>query len=711
MKPTDLVLLQVPGRPAITADGAVVVAVSSPDLDEDLQRSALWVIRADPARTAADNGVDGAPPAEPRRLTDGPRDRAPVIVPPPNSSAPGLGSVRGLQSGRADGGQVVFLRGVEGSQRTQLRLLPLDGGESRLLAEHPLGIAHVVASPDGGRLAYQAAVPEPGRYGTDPAVGADAEPPRRIDRLAYRADDKGFVLDKLDQLFVLDLTAGGGSPQQVTNEPGGAASPAFSADGRRLYYVRPVDVDALHAEIAVIDVPGATGLAGSDAARDLAGALNETGAAGATGAVEGSGEPAGLGEAVATARGDATGLTAVGGRLYFCGTAFEGVDTPGRSAGLWSVSLDAPEPVRMTDEETVHVEPDAGPPVVVGNVVLVAVHDRGAVGLRAVPVDALAAPLEALPVLLGGPRVVKGFSAGPTGVAAVVADVGSPGEVVTLSLDPTGRPGDERLRTDLAAGLRATGLHAPAELTGRAPDGAAVHGWLVLPDGPGPHPVLLAIHGGPYSAYTWGLFDEAQVYTGAGYAVVLPNPRGSAGYGQAHGRAVVGRLGTLDADDVLALLDAALTRPDCDPDRVGVMGGSYGGFLTSWLAAHAPGRFRAAISERAVNAWDSFAGSSDIGYHFAEAYVSADPAEQRRASPLTYADGIDIPLLIVHSEHDWRCPVEQAQRLFVALKRRGAPVEMLLFPGEGHELSRTGRPRHRLARFDAILAWWGRHLT
>jgi dipeptidyl aminopeptidase/acylaminoacyl peptidase len=132
--------------------------------------------------------------------------------------------------------------------------------------------------------------------------------------------------------------------------------------------------------------------------------------------------------------------------------------------------------------------------------------------------------------------------------------------------------------------------------------------------------------------------------------------------------------------------------------------------MTSWLAAQAPDRFTAAISERAVNAWDSFAGSSDIGFYFAQAYVGADRDSQWSASPLAYADEIQLPLLIIHSEQDWRSPLEQGQRLFVALKRRRHEVEMLLFPGEGHELSRSGRPRHRQQRFQAILSWWQRYL-
>jgi dipeptidyl aminopeptidase/acylaminoacyl peptidase len=164
------------------------------------------------------------------------------------------------------------------------------------------------------------------------------------------------------------------------------------------------------------------------------------------------------------------------------------------------------------------------------------------------------------------------------------------------------------------------------------------------------------------------------------------------------------------AADLLALLEAALGSGGLDGSRAGVLGGSYGGYMTSWLAARHGDRFKAAVSERAVNAVDSFHGSSDIGWSFAADLFGADPAGWAAQSPLTYAGQINIPMLIVHSEQDWRCPLEQAQRLFVALRLRGVQAEMLLFPGEGHGLSRTGRPSHRLARFEAILEWWARHL-
>jgi dipeptidyl aminopeptidase/acylaminoacyl peptidase len=159
----------------------------------------------------------------------------------------------------------------------------------------------------------------------------------------------------------------------------------------------------------------------------------------------------------------------------------------------------------------------------------------------------------------------------------------------------------------------------------------------------------------------------------------------------------------------MALLDDALSRPDLDSARLGVLGGSHGGFMTSWIVGHTD-RFKAAVSERAVNAIDSFIGSSDIGWGFADALYGTDPETLNRQSPLTYADDINTPLLIVHSEHDWRCPIEQGQRLYVALRNRDADVEMLIFPGEGHELSRSGLPSHRVARFEAIVDWFDRYL-
>src|SRR5699024_9379551 len=254
------------------------------------------------------------------------------------------------------------------------------------------------------------------------------------------------------------------------------------------------------------------------------------------------------------------------------------------------------------------------------------------------------------------------------------------------------------------------GVFEPEEALVTGPDGYPVHGWVTTPNGEGPHPVLLLIHGGPHAAYSPTFFDEVQVYTEAGYAVVFCNPRGSSSYGQEHGRAITGRLGTVDAKDVIAFLDGVLERrADLDPGRVGVLGGSYGGYLTGWLTTRTD-RWAGAIVERGFLDAFSFEGSSDIGWFSVLRYLGDDRELVEAQNPMSHIDKVTTPTLVIHSEEDWRCPIEQGQRWFVGLKRRGVPAEFLVFSGEGHELSRSGTPKHRVARFEHILRWWATHL-
>ena len=271
-----------------------------------------------------------------------------------------------------------------------------------------------------------------------------------------------------------------------------------------------------------------------------------------------------------------------------------------------------------------------------------------------------------------GQRLITGVDQAGDVLVACFADAATSGELARLD-------GDQVVPLTSFGEAAAPLVTSITELEGDAPDGYQVHGFLALPAGEGPHPVLLMIHGGPFAQYGWSVLDEAQVYAAAGYAVVYGNPRGSSGYGETQARYIIGDVGARQAPDLIALLEAALDRPDIDRQRIGVLGGSHGGYMTTWLIGHND-RFRAAVSERAVNAIDSFEGSSDIGWDFADVLYGTDPVQRRKQSPLTYADDITTPLLIVHSEHDWRCPIEQAQRLYVSLRRRDAEVEMLPLP-------------------------------
>ena len=362
-----------------------------------------------------------------------------------------------------------------------------------------------------------------------------------------------------------------------------------------------------------------------------------------------------------------------------------GRDFVAAQLGLYRLPIDAPGavPERLTDPEhdqlaAVVAELDGDP--------LVIVEHRGAAHLVRVAPDGTST------TLVGGTHVVSGAAVAAGRVVVTAATPSSSGEVFLV--DPA--TGTLEARTDLGAELRATGrTRVPAELVATSPDGYEVHGWVVTPDearhGAGPHPTILMIHGGPFAQYTHALFDEVQVLVEAGYAVVLGNPRGSSGYGRAHGLAIHRGFGTVDTDDVLALLDAALENPALDGERVGVMGGSYGGYLTAWLTTRTD-RFVAAIVERGFLDPVSFVGSSDIGWFFGLEYLGDADDDQpggsaaavAAQSPMAHVGRVRTPTLVIHSEQDWRCPVEQGQRWFVELKRRGVPAELLLFPGEGH---------------------------
>lgn len=240
---------------------------------------------------------------------------------------------------------------------------------------------------------------------------------------------------------------------------------------------------------------------------------------------------------------------------------------------------------------------------------------------------------------------------------------------------------------------------------------------MYLPEGDGTVPLLLNIHGGPYTQYGWGFFDEFQVYVGAGYGVVAINPRGSSGYGLDHGVAPCGRWSEDVPPDLLDLKDApyaaAMQFPRLDLDAKGIMGGSYGGLATAMLTSMDTS-YLSAVAERGVYNWVSMAGTTDIPW-FMQLYLLTDMPdgvdEIWAASPLARAHAIETPTLIVHSEGDFRCPVEQGQQLFGILYGGDVATELLLFPPEeGHELSRSGKPKHRVERFDAILDWHDKYL-
>lgn len=652
MQPHDIDHLISLSRPSLAPDGSFAVhAASRPDLRANREVGQLWRIE-----------LEGDP--APRLLTRGLHDTAPVLSP--------------------DGATIAFLR-ADDEGRRQLHLLDARGGEPMRLTDLPLGVTGFAWTPDAARLVLTARDPEPGRYGTVEGLGPEAESPRRITGVRWHANGLGHAPDRPAQVFVVDAVSPGTEPiYPAAPHPGGELAPIPSAPAQA------AQLTAAPAEHSSLAVPadGRSVLVVREAyerdRRDLRTELISVPLDGTTETVLLHREDGLRVHDVAVLEDGTAALLAsqpVGGR-----------DAVAPDIAVWLLEADGPR--RLTDPESLEI---TAPLVADGDELLVTAPRRGRVHLLRIDRDGGAT------VVLGGDVEVQ--SAGAAG-GRVLASVTTPESPGTLLL--VGPEGGTAVLVETGEELRAAGIVAPQELelTGRS--GYPVHGWVAAPEGVGPFPTLLMIHGGPHAAYGVGVFDEVQVLVEAGYAVVHGNPRGSAGYGRAHGRAVRRGFGTVDADDVIDLLEGALAAdPRLDPERLGIMGGSYGGYLTAWLIAH-DHRFRGAIVERGFLDPLSFQGTSDIGSYFGDEYIGASAEDIARRSAFGVAAQVRTPTLVIHAEEDHRCPLEQGTRYYTALRRAGVEAEMLLFPGEDHELTRSGRPRHRTERFEAVLEWWGR---
>ncbi|MGY5766085.1 S9 family peptidase [Brachybacterium sp. DNPG3] len=711
MEPTDIELLTALSRPSLAPDGSFAVHASSrPDLRADRAVGQIWrtdLPAAGPAGSAGPEASDDRP--APRRLTRGVHDTAPQVSP--------------------DGETIAFLR-PDDRDRPQLHLLDARGGEPLRLTDEPLGVSAFRWAPDASQLVMLARVPEAGRYGSVEGLAAAAESPRRITTVRWQANGLGYATDRTTQVFVLDVPsledepAYASAPQpdgtpaspallpteplQLTEEGAEHSSAVFTADGWAVLAIREeFETDRRDLRNQLVSIP----LDGEE-------------------------------ETILLDAEDGFAISSLavapdGAILLLASTPAEGRNFVAPDTALWILeptdAEDAPipgftAPRRLTDPAVHEVGGTGIGPVALDEDVLVGLLSRGRTHLLRVDRAGTTA------TILDGDVQVTGIDAVRTSdgdrILAALTAPASPGRLDLLDLplpaadappagsaagEPVGSAADGRAaaRTlvDMGAALDGVELAAPTELelTGRS--GYPVHGWVAAPEGEGPFPTILLIHGGPHAAYGVSLFDEVQTLVAAGFAVVYGNPRGSAGYGREHGRAVRRGFGTVDADDVLDLLEGALADDGrLDAERLGIMGGSYGGYLTAWTIAH-DHRFRGAIVERGFLDPLSFQGTSDIGSYFGDEYIGTSAEDIARQSAFAIADQVRTPTLVIHAEQDLRCPLEQGTRYYAALRRAGVDAEMLIFPGEDHELTRSGRPRHRIERFEAVLGWWERILA
>ena len=249
-------------------------------------------------------------------------------------------------------------------------------------------------------------------------------------------------------------------------------------------------------------------------------------------------------------------------------------------------------------------------------------------------------------------------------------------------------------------------------------DKVTIDGWVLLPEGFDSKtsvPAILDIHGGPKTVYGEVYYHEMQLWASKGFAVFFCNPRGSDGKGNAFAD-IRGKYGTIDFDDILDFTDAVLAKyPTIDRSRIGVTGGSYGGFMTNWIIGHTD-RFACAATQRSISNWTSFHGVSDIGYFFTPDQTGANlmkPTDYEKLwwhSPLKYAFNFKTPTLVIHSKADYRCPIDQGYQMITALKEQGVPSKLVMFHNENHDLSRSGKPKARQKRLTEITAWMAHYL-
>ena len=325
---------------------------------------------------------------------------------------------------------------------------------------------------------------------------------------------------------------------------------------------------------------------------------------------------------------------------------------------------------------------------------------------------------EGLPVeqVTDGARRLSSFSFSADGsvMAFTATDAVTPAELYLGSPDGSTEQKVTGFNDDWLA--RVTMMPAE-ELVWTSDDGTEVQGWVVKPVGfaeGGSYPMILKIHGGPHSAYGNTFFPTFHVLSAAGFFVLYTNPRGSSGYGHDFQYATRGEWGIVDREDYLSGVDAAIAAyPQIDPTRLGVAGGSYGGFMTNWLTATEPERFHAAVTSRSITNWESWWGTSDA-QRLTEYEFYGTPWEQRdlyrRLSPISYVENVVAPTLIIHSEQDYRTPVADAEQWFMSLMKLGVPVELVRYPRSSHGLSRTGEPWLLVDRLERIRSWFVHYL-
>lgn len=598
-----------------------------------------------------------------------------------------------------DGKSVAFVSGRD-KPRRQIYLLPTFGGEARPLTRLPEGsIGEIRWSPDGKWIAF--AFREQHPDWTEDAAKARKEkglsdPPRAMDDVWYRLDGDGYFMGQRYALYLVEV-ATGKHRELYRGCPVGFYSFDWSPDSREIVVAHTVNkrpfVEHDNDGLFRVDLQGQSWrLEGLPF--------------GPKGSVRWSPD---------------------GKRIAYLGHTHEEDPWGVHNTRLFVAPADGGEAVCLTDQDDVCLGAgviddmrDSGyggylewAPDSFRLYVNAGIQGEGQVGV----VDAEAGEIQ---WLTQGRHVLVAGNVSPDGhsMPVVLSEPTRPAEIAWLDL-ASENLAIERVTSFNQALLDELDLVEPEEYWLESTDGASVHCWVLKPRGyldPKRYPAVLEIHGGPHTQYGWTYFHEFQVLAAAGYAVVYSNPRGSKGYGEAHCAAIRGDWGNKDWEDIQTVTRFMQHQTFIHPGQMGVMGGSYGGYMTNWVIGHTHD-FRAAITDRCVSNMVSMGGNSDFpfnkdGYFRGVCWGDLQAIKELwRQSPIAYFEHVRTPTLIIHSEGDLRCNIEQSEQVFTALQMQGIESRFVRYPvSTSHGMSRSGPPDLRLHRLGEILRWWERHL-
>ncbi len=669
----DLYKLTPTSHPRISPDGKrIAFVVTSIDEQKQDYRSSIWIVP-----TAG---------GEAQQFTSGAA----------NAGSP---------SWSPDGRWLAFVSEREGEQaskdekeakkpgkgKPQLWLIATNGGEAHQLTRMQHGASNPVWSPDSKHILFSAPT---GPADEESEDGKPLPKVRVIDRLWYRLDGVGFIYERRSHLFLIEVT--GGEPQQLTDGDWDDGDQTWSPDGSHIAFTSSRAEDRWR-----LPSPDVYTLAISDGkAADLR-CLTDGTLSCSSPAWSPDGKTIAFLAALKLRSGGHTDIYTIPANTERSAATclskeFEGSFSDWTNSDIGDEHL-APVPAWSADGRTLFT---------------VASH-RGATRIFAISLDGAG---KQPPTLTPGDIHVRDMSVDQA-AKNIALLIGSPTRVQEIYVRSTAASGELRRLTGFNEDfLGELALSTPEYMPYTGADGWPMDGWIMKPHDFDPskkYPLIVEIHGGPATQYGYGFFHEMQLLTAAGYVVLYTNPRGSIGYGRDFSLAVRGAWGEKDSLDIMAGVDTLLQKGYIDDQRMGVTGGSYGGFMTNWLIGHND-RFKAAVTDRSVTNLASDFGTCDFGWTFADDELETTPWEDlgryMHMSPINYVKNMHTPLLILHSEQDLRCSIEQAEQLFAALKYMGREVLFVRFEGQSHGLSRGGHPHSRVERLRHILGWFEKYL-